>query len=180
MGIKQVMSILEAASVFKDWRKENKDAFLAHLFCLIETTATVWQAGFYDKDTDKIISFDIMASEVVMHPPEAVFKKDDMKVKELSLDQIKIDIDGALAKTKELQQRKYPSELPVKKIVVIQTLAIGQVYNITHVTKGFKTLNVKISTATGEVLEENLTSIFSVEPGERRRDGASSDSDDPK
>lgn len=166
MQITDILSTLEASAAYTAWRKANPDAYLAHLFCMIESDATTWQVGYYDRKTDAITSFDITADSVEAHPPEAVYKKDGATVKELKRDSVKIEIDAALDTAKELQRRKYPAELPIKHIVVLQTLAAGQVYNITYVTKGFKTLNIKISSETGKVVDEQLAPIFSFDKGE--------------
>ncbi len=163
MLITQLLAKLEASDAFRSWRKTNPDACLAHLFCMVEKDATSWQMGYYDGKTDMIASFDIEGDRITARPPEAVFKKDGLKVKELKQDQIKVDLDDALATAKELQERKYPLEKPIKKIVVLQTLAIGQVYNITYVTKSFKTLNIKVSSETGKVIEDQLAAIFSLD-----------------
>lgn len=167
MHVKDILSQLEKSSAFESWRKQNPHAYLAHLFCMIEKGGMSWQAGYYDKDADAITSFDI-GDAVTMHPPEEIFKKEGAKVKELVRDNITIDLEQALDTAKELQQRKYPAEMPLKIIVVLQTLSVGQVYNITYVTKGFKTLNMKISTETGKVVDEQLAPIFSFEKGDRK------------
>jgi len=168
MQITDILSTLEASVAYKAWRAANPDAYIAHLFCMLEQDATVWQVGYYDKKTDAVTSFDILTDGVKAHPPEEVYKKDGTTVKELKWDSIKIGIDAALDTAKELQQRKYPAELPIKRIIVLQTLAVGQVYNITYVTQGFKTLNIKISSETGKVVDEQLAPIFSFDKGEAK------------
>ncbi len=168
MQITGLLSTLEASAAYTAWRKANPDAYLAHLFCLVESDVTTWQVGYYDKKTDAITSFDITADGIKEYPPQEVYKKDGATVKELKRDSIKIEMDNALDTAKELQQRKYPAELPIKRIMVLQTLALGQVYNITYVTQGFKTLNIKINSETGKIVDEQLAPIFSFDKDEAK------------
>ena len=81
-------------------------------------------------------------------------------VKELLLDKLKINLDQALSIAEKLQKEKYKNDPPLKKILIIQNLDIGQVWNITFVTATLKTLNVKVDSETGEVLEHKADSIL--------------------
>ncbi|MBI4149823.1 hypothetical protein HY488_00305 [Candidatus Woesearchaeota archaeon] len=165
MLVKEILAQLEANPAFVSWHKKNPDACLAHLFCMVENDVTTWQVGYYNKKTDTITSFDIIDSDIKVYPPEEVFKKKGTGVKELKQENIKIDLDDALRVARELQQQKYPAETPIKEIVVLQTLAAEQVYNITYVTKGFKTLNIKVSSETGKIVDQQLAPIFSFDKG---------------
>lgn len=170
MLIKDLLSKLEASEPFKSWQKSNPDACLAHLFCMVEKDASSWQAGYHDTKMDTITSFDIDGDTVTIRPPESIFKKEGMNVKELEREKIMVDLDDVLATAKELQERKYPSEKPIKRIIVLQTFTVGPVYNVTYVTKSFKTLNMKISSETGKVVEDQLAAIFSFDNGEKKED----------
>ena len=76
------------------------------------------------------------------------------------MEEVKIDVLDCLEKIHDIQHNNYPSELPVKKIVVLQTIEEGQVYNVTYVTSGLKTLNIKMDSRTGEVKSEKLEQVF--------------------
>ena len=51
----------------------------------------------------------------------------------------------------------------MKEVVILQNLDVGQVWNITYITKSFQTLNIKIDAETGDVLEDKLHQIFSMD-----------------
>ena len=63
----------------------------------------------------------------------------------------------------DLQKKEYSVHAPAKKIVIIQSLDIGQVWNITFLTKTFKTLNVKIDSQDGSISAHGLIDFFKVE-----------------
>ena len=98
--------------------------------------------------------------KVKVHPPEKAFKKPGTTIKPLTMEEVKIDVLDCLEKIHDIQHNNYPSELPVKKIVVLQTIEEGQVYNVTYVTSGLKTLNIKMDSRTGEVKSEKLEQVF--------------------
>jgi hypothetical protein len=121
-----------------------------------------WQLGFYNKKNDKIVTFVVKDSNIERKPEEDVFKKEDMKVNEVLLSKIKITFDSALSKANEFQEKNFPKDKSVKTIAILQNLPeLGNIWNITYVTETFNTLNMKIDAATGKVLENNLSSIFS-------------------
>jgi len=166
MKVKDIISKLESSQEFKSWRMANREAYLAHLFCMVEDEPGTWQVGYYDRKADTITSFDLTDTGIKALPPEEVFKREGTGVKELKEEAIRIDIGDALSIAEKLQKTKYPGDIPVKRIVVLQTLADGQVYNITYVTKNFKTLNIKISSETGKIMDEQLAPIFSFDKRE--------------
>ncbi|MBU1004502.1 MAG: hypothetical protein KJ561_01600, partial [Nanoarchaeota archaeon] len=64
MEIKDVLARLRDDKGFKQWKKENPNSFLAHIFKLLdEANQNDWQIGFYNKD-DTITSFIITPNEI--------------------------------------------------------------------------------------------------------------------
>ena len=82
------------------------------------------------------------------------------------MDDVKLDISDALGKANLLQKEKYSVHNPVKIIVILQTIPEGTVYNITYITQSFKTLNIKVSAITGDIVADKLLSIFDFKGGE--------------
>src|SRR3989338_534251 len=158
MLFKQEVDKLAESKEFKDWTGKHKAFYLAYGF-LSFGEKSEWQIGYYNKNTDKITSFTI-GDSIVTNPEENGFKEEHHVVKELLLDKLKINLDQALSIAEKLQKEKYKNDPPLKKILIIQNLDIGQVWNITFVTATLKTLNVKVDSETGEVLEHKADSIL--------------------
>ena len=158
MLFKQVVARLEESKEFKDWKKDRDDCYLAHGFISFGDNSH-WQIGYYNRKTDKITSF-IMGPEIVVNPEENIFKEDHSEVRPLELDRIKISLEHALNTAEELQVKEYANDPVMKKIMIIQNIDQGQVWNVTFVTRTFKTLNIKVDAETGVVVEHKATSIM--------------------
>lgn len=157
MDFKQELKRLQNSKEFKQWEKQNKQAYLVHLFKMIkQDNQTPWQIGYYDKKTDKVISF-FMEEQVKISPPADIFKKHGI-VNQLDIAKIKISIDQAL-KTAQQEQKKY-KEAIAQTIVILQNLDIGTVWNITYLTKSFNAINFKINAITGKILHQAKTSFL--------------------
>ncbi len=161
MEIKDVLKRLEEHKDFKEWKSKHKESFLAHVFKMLDdANRDDWQIGYYNKD-DTITSFIMTPDKIVIAETDNIFKKPGVKIKKLDKEKIKIDITEALQTAEKIQVTEYKNETPSKIITILQTLdKLGQVYNITYVTKSFKTLNLKIDSSTGKVLNKNLKSIM--------------------
>ena len=144
---------------FKDWRKKNPETYLAHAFTMLdENNKGSWQIGFYDKKTDRMTSFE-KKEKITVTENEEIFKKEE-RIKELDMSKVKIDCEKAMQTANELQQKEYKQETPFKKIVILQNIKSGLVWNITFVTQSFKTLNIKIDATTNKVVKYVLTSLM--------------------
>ena len=154
MEVQDVLQRLEQSDVFKKWKTQSAASFLSTMFAVDEGKEKVWQVGYYDPQADMMTTF-LMESDIA----EKVFKTQEMGVQPLELHNVLIDADAALASAAALQQKKYPGELSVKRIIILQHLDMGQVYNITYVTRSFKTLNIKVDAKTGAVVQDHLVSL---------------------
>ena len=161
MEAKDIIKNLEGSKEFKEWKKERKDSFLAHIFKMFdEANAGETQAGYYNKD-DTITTFLIAGDGVKLMQSEEIFKKPDAKVLKLELKNIKVDIGKALKTADEIQQKEFKAHTPIKKILILQKLEVlGQVYNITFVTQSFNILNLKIDSGTGKISEKLFKPIM--------------------
>lgn len=161
--IEEYLEKLEKSAEFK--KRKSKDFILTHIFFMkSESELSPVQIGFYDKKKDMLTSFVIDESGKIETVPESeVFKKENDILKEIDLKKFKIDHKKADSISEGLQSRKYPQEAAIKKIFILQHLDIGQVWNVTFVTRNFKTLNIKIDAETGEILSDKLVSIISFQ-----------------
>ncbi len=160
MEVISVLERLEGNKEFKEWKKKNKQSFLAHVFKMLDDeNKDDWQIGYYNKN-DTITTFIITPSEIKIAETENIFKRPEAKIKKLEKEKIKVDITQALQTAEKIQSTQYKQEIPYKIITILQKLDIGQIYNITYVTQSFKVLNFKIDSSNGKVLKKTLQSIM--------------------
>lgn len=139
--------------------------FLSHVFKMYETSDNDnWQVGFYSEEKDAVVPVEIEGDTIRVGQESEIFRKD--KINKLVMDDVKLDISDALGKANLLQKEKYSVHNPVKIIVILQTIPEGTVYNITYITQSFKTLNIKVSAITGDIVADKLLSIFDFKGGE--------------
>jgi len=160
MEITDIINRLKENKDFKEWKKNNKDSFLAHVFKLLdEANQDDWQIGFYNKD-DTITTFILTPTDIKKAATENIFKRPEAKIEPLNEEKIKVDITKILETAEKIQTKEYKQETPMKIITILQKLDIGQVYNVTYVTQSFKVLNFKIDSSNGKVLKKTLTNIM--------------------
>jgi len=160
MEILNVLKRLEEDKGFKEWKGKHKESFLAHVFKMLDdANIDDWQIGYYNKD-DTITTFIMTKEDIKIAETENIFKRPDAKIKKLKKEEIKIEITEALQTAEKIQATEYKQEIPFKIITILQNIDVGQVYNITYVTKSFKTLNIKVDSKTGKVIKKSLKSIM--------------------
>jgi len=158
MDLKEAMSKLENSRLFKDWRKEHKESFLTYAFIMVaEEIKPEWQIGYYIPGKDKVSTFTV-SSKVHVNPESEMLKKDS--VLELDFDKVKVTQEEAMKTAEKIQKTKYSEHQPSKKMVILQKLSLGQVWNITYITKTLKTLNIKIDSGSGKVVKHELIELF--------------------
>ncbi len=158
---KEALGVLEKSKEFKDWKKKNPNAYLSHGFTVIEQDGDEWKIGYYQEKNNKITSFNI-GEKITVEPEEEVFKKDKTKVGALDLKKIRLDLSKAVETAVNLQKEEFSTESPTKIIAIVQNLKVGQVWNITFITQSFNSLNFKIKSDSGKILEKKLSPLFEL------------------
>ncbi len=162
MEFKEALEKLVKSKEYKSWKKENNLYYLSHGFIMVDPQVKEeWQMGYCNPKNNNITTFSI--SEKISQNPEAEALNNETEIMKLDLEKVKITLKEALEKAEKIQKEKYSAHSPFKKIVLLQKLDIGQVWNITYVTNTFKTLNIKIDSETGEVIKDELMDLFRIE-----------------
>lgn len=152
---------IETSPEFEEYKQDNPDAFLVHVFYMLdEANKNSVQVGYYSKAKDRITTFIVEENAITKNPEAEVFKEQETIMNPLNLSAVKLGVDKAIEIAENLQKEKYKEHEPVKEIAILQHLPEGQVWNITFVTKAFKTLNIKIDSKTGDVVSDKLVSIM--------------------
>ncbi len=162
MQFKDKLKEVEKHKIFLDWRKKNKESYLAHTFRMLdEANMNIWQFGFYNPD-DTITTFILNKDDVKEVPQEQIFHKQGKKLPKLSLEEIKLSFDEAVEKANKLHDEKYKQHPVLKTIVILQKIEKRQMYNITFVTQTFNTLNIRVDASDGKIASEKLTSLMDI------------------
>ncbi|MFC1754918.1 hypothetical protein ACFL96_16240 [Thermoproteota archaeon] len=160
MQVKEIVAKVQNSAVFKQWYQEHDSAYLAHVFFMeAEDGKSSYDVGYYLKSEDRMASFGL-DKDVEFRGFSEVFKKPEATIDELDLSKVDTTTEDALETAKKLQEEEYPKSKPVKRIVILQHLTQGQVWNITYVAENFKTLNIKIDAATGKIVEHKLLDLI--------------------
>lgn len=145
IDFKEALKKLEENEIFK-----NEQGILSHAF--IMPPSDEWQLGFYNKKIDKVITY-FVKENIEKSPPTEIMKENP--INEIKLTKIKTSFKEAL----ELAEKETDSEIN-KKIVILQNIDIGQVWNITFLTKDFKVINFKINTEDNKIIKKTSNSIL--------------------
>jgi len=162
MRFKESLAKLKKSSNFRNWKKEHEESFLSYGFIMIDPDVKKeWQLGYYNPKKDTITTFTVDIT--VMKNPDSEIFKNNKNVMKLNKEKVKLNYEEALKIAKKIQEDKYPGHSPIKEILILQNLEIGQIWNITYITHTFKTLNIKIDSESGDVVKYDLIDLFKVD-----------------
>ena len=162
MDLKDALNTLEKDAKFISWRKKHKDDYFSYAFrTFMDGNDDEWQLGYYNKQNDSLTTF-VLNGKITIREGEEVFKKPDMDILEIKLDDFKMTLDEIMKKANSHIKSKYPNEKSIKIIAVLQNLSdLGLVWNMTFITETFNVLNMKINASNGKILQEKLEPIIS-------------------
>ncbi len=160
MSLKEEIERLRESSVFKEFKKEHPDAYLAHAFVMLEKgNRSEWQLGYYIPEKDRIVTF-FMREEIKRSPPSKIFKESKKALTPLDMGKVKHSFAKAFEAAIEFQKERFPAEKPAKVLSILQANTKGAFYHITFITNQLNTLTIVINSETLEVAEHKLNSIL--------------------
>ncbi len=164
MELKRALKILKGSKEFKEWNSNNKGSFFSYAFKMDEAdNEGQWQLGFYRMERDKVAPFIVGKNNVELHEEEEIFKKPEAKVEPIDIKKVKLTFKEILKKAEEFQKKHYSAELVDKTISILQNIEeYSTIWNITCVTRSFKTLNMKISPENGKITSHNISSLMDL------------------
>ena len=119
--------------------------------------------GYYIRSEDRLASFLVSGDKVEFRGFSEVFKHPEQEgVNELDISLVKIGPEKAVQVAESLQSEEYPADKAFKKVVILQNLDVGLCYNITFITQNFKTLNIKVSASSGEVVSHKEVDLIQI------------------
>lgn len=158
---KEALEILEKSKEFKEWKKKNPEDYLSYALMIVDEKDTDWKIGYCNKQ-NKVTSFNV-GNRIVMEPEDKVLQKEKKGIKEIDLGKAKLSMADAVTVAVNLQKEEFVTESPQKIIAILQTLDIGQIWNITFFTQSFNTLNIKVKSENGRILEKKIQPLFGMD-----------------
>jgi len=156
---RNALTKLEKSKTFKDWKKKNPKCYLSSGFVIIEKEQSPWKAGYYDEKTNKITSFAI-GKKIVIEPSDKLFQKKKVKIDKIDMKKLIVELPSAVVVANNLQQTEYKEEMPMKIIAVLQNSDANQIWNLIFITQKFNTLNIRINTENGDIVDHKIASIM--------------------
>jgi len=148
----ELLESLKQENLFLDWRNQNPESFLSHFFASISSDFEIksdWEIGFFNND--KITVFMPLKSGFAIKPADDIFKKQDARVEELILKNVKLTFEDALELFKKDLPERFPNEQLGDGFIILQTYQGKTLWNFTFITKKLKFVNLKINSLSGEV-----------------------------
>lgn len=144
---------------FVEWKKHHPHVFLSHFFCSIDPNFILlspWDLGMYDPENGKITIFTHLQEGFEIKPADDVFKKEEAKVEELKLGQVKTTLDQADKLFQEHKAEFFPKEIFGNCFIILQYFEGKLMWNITLITKTLKFANMKVNALKNEVLDHTV------------------------
>lgn len=150
---------LQSDEIFVEWKKRHPSAFLSHFFCSIDPNFLLlspWDLGMYNPPDGKITIFSHLQEGFEIKPADDVFKKENTKVEELKLNQVKVTFDQADKLFQRHKTEFFPKEIFGNGFIILQYFEEKLMWNITLITHSLKFANVKVNAVKEEILDHTL------------------------
>jgi hypothetical protein len=150
--------LYEAVKNHPDFKHEG---YLVHFFGSLKGDFSPdqgWQIGFYVHEKNIVLTYTLDGDALKVQEGKP-FQREEHKITELELENIKVSFEEMTDKIIRFQKEKYPSQPPVKAIVVLQHID-SLIWNVTFVTAAFSTLNIKLDAVSGEIIDHKLSSLL--------------------
>jgi len=128
--------------------------------------------------TSFFISNDKTSNKITQSPETEIMKHEETKILELSMDEVDVDFEEALQIAENLQHEEYTGELPMKKVMLLQHLQEGIVWNLSYLTMKFTVLNIRIDATNRKIISHSKSAMMdfvSMEKGGEDKKDANKD-----
>lgn len=159
----QILRRVEGSDEFKNFKKENDDAYLCSAFFVIdfESQAETKQLDYYVPSKDKIGNF-IVDSEIKFML-DNIFEEKKKAIQQISSN-VKIGFQKAIEianKVVEKENQEEEKHGKITKIIgILQKLDKEQIWNFTCMLGTMNMLLLHINSETGEILKNQKSSLM--------------------
>lgn len=164
---KKMVFQLEETDVFKEWKSSHMSNFLSHIFVMLdEANKDSYQLGYFDPKEIKTATFIVQTKDgnilnVQLLESSEILKTDN-DLLELDLEKIKFSTKEVLEIAVKFKEENHPSLPVIKSFFILQNTKPKQIFNFTFLTNSFKTLNIKIASDEGNIVQSSLKSLINI------------------
>ena len=163
MKIPEYTKLIESKT-FTDWKASHPDFKLAHCFFLKDDKAQRdWHFGFIQEKTQVLVNFIVGTDTITMESHTELAKKEDQTVLPLEIEKVTLTKEDTNPIIEEIVHNEKQGGVSTVIYLLQHIPMIGTIWNVTAVTKAYKTLNIKIDAQTGEVKLVSSKSLFDVQ-----------------
>ena len=144
---------VEDSPEFKSWKEKDADSYLTSAFSMFSETPKEWSISYFNPRTKKTTSFSCKGVKKQEEP----FSKEEI-IPPLELSKVKVEEETALKIARE-ELRKVSNASVEKIVMVLQNLKDEPSWNLTFITSDLKSVNLKISCSSEEVLSVNVMNL---------------------
>ena len=138
---------------FLEWGGDNEASYLCGCYNSRDgVNDDVWNFDFYNKN-DTITTFQVSV-EIKKNENQEIFKEDSIKLNEINLDEVEVELDSAIVNAKKSHKEEFS-----KTIAILQKSKELQ-WNITMISADFNVLKVRIDAISGNELHRNFGSVL--------------------
>lgn len=158
-SVKEILCELEKREEFVKWRKKHKKHFLAYLFNEYDTLKLgSWQIGY--SLNDRMTTF-LLTEPLEIKVDQEVYKT-AVRIREIHPEKVRIEWKQAVEIATEFIHQTHAGFRTSRVIIVLQSLDIGQIWNLTLLSRDFSIMNIKIDSTTGKILKHELSSMIKI------------------
>jgi len=155
MDFHKTLERLHASKEYKSWKEKHSGFYLAHAFVMQdEANKGILQIGYFNAKKDRMATF-IVSPDTISVTQEQEVMKAEQCISELDVEKIKLTVEEAISAAKKCIDENYAREMILKSFFIIQEIAGIPMFNITYLTQGFKTINIKINATDGTIVKHS-------------------------
>lgn len=162
----EALKEVEKSEAYAAWRLRNPDCFFSYAFSMFENKKeSSWDIGYYNPETRGVTVFSFEGNGIVRHNESETAGKG--KIEAVDLGSVILDETDAIKSMMKLKDDKMKSTIILKTVCILQSENNNAIWNMTSITKDFRTWNVKINAKTGEIIKDELIELFKFNKGKK-------------
>ncbi len=162
----ELISNLSSTREFQELKQQNPGIFLSSVFMLFdEANKDLYQVGYFDPQQNSVTTFIVRVENTAIASLEIAQASDIVeskyKIQEIDLGKVSYSPQEILVIANDFKKNNYPHLPVIKSFCILQKLT-NQVFNFTFLTSSFQTLNIRLSSDEGSIVESSLKSLISI------------------
>lgn len=162
----ELISNLSSTREFQELKQQNPGIFLSSVFILFDAANKgLYQVGYFDPQQNSVTTFILRVEDTAIASLEIAqasgIVESKYKIQEIDLGKVSYSPQEVLIIANDFKKNNYPHLAVIKSFCILQKLE-NQVFNFTFLSSSFQTLNIRISSDEGRIMESSLKSLISI------------------